>query len=141
MTTTTDHHRDDLDDLNKNSGAANPPAERMDTGMVNRAFDTRHSPRAIRDAPADFPPSRKHPHEYAKPLDCGKPSPLSLSKWLTFRCLSKPKASRDAQGTQKPDDVPRYWEPPASLFYILRADPNAAPSCRDTQTQNAVLVK
>ncbi len=25
---------------------------------------------------------------------------------------------------KKPDDVPRHWEPTASLFYILRADPN-----------------
>ena len=90
MTTTTDHHRDDRDDLNKNSGAANPPAERMDTGMVNRAFDTRHSPRAIRDAPADFPPRRKQPHKHAKPLDCGKPSPLSLSEWLTSLCYYAP---------------------------------------------------
>ncbi len=93
-----DHHRDDrddlddLDDLAKTSGAVNPPAERMGTGMGNRAFDTRHSPRAIREAPADFPPSRKHPHKHAKPLDCGEPSPLSLSKWLTSLFSKKDEA-------------------------------------------------
>jgi hypothetical protein len=94
--TITDHHRDDrddlndLDDLDKNSVAVNPPAERMGTGMGNRAFDSRHSPRAIRDAPADFPPTRKHPHKSAKPLDCGEPSPLSLSEWLTSLCSYAP---------------------------------------------------
>ena len=74
---------DDLDDLEKDGGAVNPPAERMVTGMGHRAFDSRHSPLAICTAPADFPPSRKHPHKNAEPLDCGEPSPLSLSKWLT----------------------------------------------------------
>ena len=48
----------------------------MGTGMANRAFDIERAPRAIREAPADFPPSRKHPHKHAESLDCGKPSPL-----------------------------------------------------------------
>ena len=72
----------------------------MGTGMGNRAFDTRHAPRAICDAPADFPPSRKHPHKHAEPLDCGEPSPLSLSKWLTSLF---PKKIRSKTMTKVPD--------------------------------------
>ena len=102
------HHRDDRDDLNdlddleKHSGAVNlrARAETMGTGMGNRAFDTRRAPRATCEAPADFPPGRKHPPRkrgaFGLRVRLGG-SPLSLSKWLTSRFARS--TYKDADGT------------------------------------------